>query len=66
MWPCIWHCARMPKVAPKIHITLTFTQEELDLIERFRLSFDKTAFRNEAIMEAVRRSLPPDGEEAPY
>jgi hypothetical protein len=57
----------MPKVAPKIHITLTFTQDELELIERFRLSFDKTAFRNEALMEAVRRSLPVEPEEeAPY
>jgi hypothetical protein len=56
----------MPKVAPKIHITLTFTQEELELIEQFRLSFDRTAFRNEAIMEAVRRSLRVAHEEAPY
>lgn len=59
----------MPKVSPKIHITLTFTQEELDLIEQFRVSFDKTAFRNEALMEAVRRSLkgvPAAEEEAPY
>ncbi len=47
----------MPKAARKQHITLTFTEDELELIEKFRLSFDSTAFRNEAIMEAVRRAL---------
>ncbi len=59
----------MPKTARKIHITLTFTEDELELIERFRVSFDKTAFRNEALMEAVRRCLPAEparDEDVPY
>lgn len=47
----------MPKTVRKQHITLTFTEEELALIEKFRLSFDSSAFRNEAIMEAIRRCL---------
>jgi len=47
----------MPKAVRKQHITLTFTEDELALIEKFRLSFDSSAFRNEALMEAVRRCL---------
>lgn len=58
----------MPKVDRKVHVTLTFTEKELELIERFRVSYDKTAFRNEAIMEAVRRALnePKDSDALPY
>lgn len=47
----------MPKAVRKQHVTLTFTEDELELIEKFRVSFDPSAFRNEAIMEAVRRAL---------
>lgn len=47
----------MPKAVRKVHITVSFTEDELELIERFRVSFSREAFRNEAIMEAIRRSL---------
>jgi len=45
----------VPKTEAKKHISLTLTREELELLDSFAESMGPGTYRNEAVVEAIRR-----------